>query len=729
MKAALVASVLALAAPARAAVLPKCAEHLEHGRLDEARACYAAALRRERDPQVLAEAQWRLGRREQANALFRRAVAERPKDPAPRIAWGRLFLESHNPPEAEKLFEEALGLDPKAAGAHLGLALVAAESFDESATEHAQTALELDPTLTEARVLLARLALEEQDPKAAAAHLDAAEKMPGSPLPAYALRVVIDLLFVSEGAAESPWTKKALALNPHYGEIHATPAHFFMLQRRYAEAVDLYRRAVAIDPELWSAHAELGVNLWRLGDEDGARRHLEEAYRGDPFDPTIVNSLRLLDSLKRFRTFTTRRGVLRLHESEAELMRPYVEELLEKAIDTYQAKYGFTLTEPVQLEMYPDHADFAVRTLGLPGLGALGVTFGRVVAMDSPSGRPPGSFHWGSTLWHELNHVFVLESTRHRAPRWISEGLAQYEETLAGEGWGDHLTPDVIAAIREKKLLPVAELDRGFVRPDYPAQVAVSYYQAQVLCEMIVADWGFPKILAMLRAYTDGRRTPEVVESVLGVSPAQLDERFERYLSARTEKTVAAFEGEWKPLMKTVARLRGEKKLGEAAAAARRARDLYPEYVEEDNPYEVLAEERLAASDKPGAIEELDRYRKAGGRDPALLERLAALCTETGRKDHARQVLEQLVWIRPGDEELQKRLGDLLLETNDLPGALRAFTSLLALSPVDPVGAHYKLALTYHRLQDRPRTREQVLQALEQAPDYRPAQKLLLEIQ
>ncbi len=49
--------------------------------------------------------------------------------------------------------------------------------------------------------------------------------------------------------------------------------------------------------------------------------------------------------------------------------------------------------------------------------------------MDSPSGRPPGSFHWDSTLWHELSHVFILPATNHRVPRWFTEGLAVHEET------------------------------------------------------------------------------------------------------------------------------------------------------------------------------------------------------------------------------------------------------------------------------------------------------------
>ena len=94
------------------------------------------------------------------------------------------------------------------------------------------------------------------------------------------------------------------------------------------------------------------------------------------------------------------------------------------------------LPGPVQVEVYPDHEDFAVRTMGMPGLGALGVTFGEVVAMDSPSGAQPGYFHWASTLWHEMSHVFILTATNHRVPRWFTEGLAVHEETAGVAGVG-----------------------------------------------------------------------------------------------------------------------------------------------------------------------------------------------------------------------------------------------------------------------------------------------------
>ena len=129
----------------------------------------------------------------------------------------------------------------------------------------------------------------------------------------------------------------------------------------------------------------------------------------------------------------------------------------------------------------------------LPGLGALGVTFGEVVAMDSPSARKPGDFNWGSTLWHEMSHVFILMVTNHRVPRWFTEGLAVHEEGERSPEWKDRVTPEVLLAIRDKKLLPVATLDRGLVSPEYPSQVIVSYFQAGSICDFVKEKWGEDK--------------------------------------------------------------------------------------------------------------------------------------------------------------------------------------------------------------------------------------------
>ena len=128
------------------------------------------------------------------------------------------------------------------------------------------------------------------------------------------------------------------------------------------------------------------------------------------------------------------------------LLHPYFEAELQRILLTYDKKYKMKLTGPVQVEVYPDHEDFAVRTMGMPGLGALGVTFGQVVAMDSPSAHKPGDFNWGSTLWHEMSHVYILSATNHRVPRWFTEGLAVHEETQVSPEWGDRISPEILAS-------------------------------------------------------------------------------------------------------------------------------------------------------------------------------------------------------------------------------------------------------------------------------------------
>ena len=145
-----------------------------------------------------------------------------------------------------------------------------------------------------------------------------------------------------------------------------------------------------------------------------------------------------------------------------------------------------------------------MRTVGLAGLGALGVSFGTTLAFDSPAAKDAGPFNWGSTVWHELAHTFTLGSTDNRIPRWFSEGLSVYEEHHARPGWGFDVTPDFLAAFKAGKLVPVSRMNDGFMHPAYPEQVQFSYYQASLVCELIARDFGEPAILKMLQAYKDG---------------------------------------------------------------------------------------------------------------------------------------------------------------------------------------------------------------------------------
>ena len=664
-----------------------------------------------------AEALWKARHYQDANAVFRDLMARDPRNPLIRVRWGRMFLEHWQADEADRLFDEALELKPDDAGALLGKALVAAEVYAGSAAEFAQRALRSDPKLVEAQELLARLALEDDDkPKAEAAAKHALE-LDANSVQAKAILATLDWLA----------DKKDSSWDPHAAKGYETAGHFFMLNRRYEDSVAFYRKAIGLDPRLDSARSQLGVNLMRLGRDEEAYQQLKTAWDDGFQDSATTNSLRLMDSEKNFVTFRTDRTILKLNRKEADLLRPYFEDEMRRAIAVYEKKYRWTLSQPVQVEVYPDHEDFAVRTLGMPGLGALGVTFGNVIAMDSPSGRAPGTFHWASVMRHEISHVFTLAMTNSHVPRWFTEGIAVQEETAASPEWGDRLGLDEIAAIKDHRLLPVTELDRGFVHPLTPQQVVVSYFEAGKICDYITEKWGWDTILAMLRDFGANDDTATVIRKELKMEPADFDRQFIAALDAETKRTVENFDL-WKEAIKRIDAASASRDYDDVIRLANDVRDLYPGYVEHHSLYEALAKAYLAKGDRAAAIDMLEQYVHAGGRDPDSIMLLAKELTAAGNRKEAAAVLERLNYIYPMLSDQHRLLGELWLEQDNAGGAIREFQALLAAKPIDLAGAHYDLARAFNLNHQPDAARNELIDAMEIAPGFRPAQKLLLQL-
>ncbi len=668
-----------------------------------------------------AEDLWKSGDFFNANELFKALVAAYPDNAFYRLRWGQLFAERFAPDEAVKLYQEALEIDPKYALAYLLTADILADEYNPKAAEAADKALEIDANLYHAHEIKAKMALEDDDHKKAVELADAALKIEPTALDAIAIHTAIDLL----ADKESTWEPKLANRGKGYELI----AHLLVLNRRYEEGIIWYRKAISADPKLWSAHAELGVNLMRLAREDEARIELELAYENHFRDAATVNTLRLMDTYKDFETFKTPTTVLRLHKKEAAALKPYFEAEMLRSMAVYEKKYEFKLKKPVQLEVYPNHEDFAVRTMGLPGLGALGVTFNDVVAMDSPSGRKPGEFHWASTLWHEMSHVYILTLTNYRVPRWYTEGMAVHEETATVPDWGDRITPDVIAAIRDKKLLPVAQIDRGFVHPSYPGQVIVSYFQAGKICDYIAKRWGEKKLLDIALQFAKNRPTVDVLREQLGMEPEAFDKDFLAEIDKETSNTVKNFET-WTKGLAELNKLSREATPNndEIIKKGRDLEAIYPDYIEAGNAYVLVAKACAAKGDKACALDEYGKYSAHSGRDAAPVMALAKLLDEAGKKKEAAAALERLLFISPLDQELHPRLGELYLATGEPAKAAREYGVQLALKPIDMAGSYFNLARAFNAQGLKDKAREEAFNALEAAPDFRPAQKLLLEL-
>lgn len=688
-------------------------------------ACYRRVAEAAPSRSDRAEALRRAGDLAAANAAYREAAAADPADAALRARWGRLFLEAHQSADAEALFQEALALDGNQIDALLGLAELAMDRFEPDAQRRLARVLELDPGQADARLLLARLALQAGDSTSARDRLALLVEERGisqaQRLQGFALLAAADAI---DDQLPSLWTERALARNPEFGAVHAEQARMYVINRRYREAVRAYEKATETQPTLWDAHAELGLNLLRVDRIDDARRHLETAYRGDPYNALTVNTLRLLDLLDGFAVVRGPGLLMRAPADQAQVLAPHVVELGRRAAGEMAARYEYEPTQVV-VELYEHHDDFAVRTAGLPGLGILGATFGDVVVMDGPGAKSiEEGFDWRSALWHELAHVYTLGATDNRVSRWLSEGISVLEEWQHGPSPQQGVPLSFLEAAAEGRLLPIADLDSGFLRPRYPGQVGVSYVQAGLVCELVAARYP-GGLVRMLDAYRDGAATVDVLRTALRVEPADFDRAFRDHLEQRFGKVLDAL-AEYQRHRQTAEQAVAEERWAAAVEAATAAVALYPQFVAARSPYLDLARGADALGQDALVQETLGDYVRRGGRQPGALKRLAAAYRTSGELHREISVRQLLAATQPLDVALQVELGERLAAAGRHDEAAAALTRALALEPYDRAAVQLQLARSLYRLGRVDPARRTLLQALEAAPNYGPALELLL---
>ena len=699
-----------------------------------------------RELTLIARALVHLERYQDANDMYRSAIEADSNYLEAQLGAAELFTQKYAYGDAALFLDDALKINPNSARVFLTVARNKRLDGDAETSAALNKALTINPNLVDAIALKAAMSLEASRIDEASADIDKALKINPRSLEAHSLKAA--MLYLQDKDFE-PEVAATLAISPKHGEVYNTLSHYATITRRTEQAAQFARRATEISPRLWDAHLNLGMALLRLGQMDTGREAVEKAFKGDPFNVWAKNSLDLLDSMRDFKE--TKRGpfIIKAAAQESDVLSPYAANLLEEAAAKLTAKYRFTPKGPIIIEIFNNHEDFAVRTLGIPGLGALGVCFGFVIAQDSPSAREAGEFNWGSTLWHEYTHVITLQMTDYRIPRWFSEGLSVYEERRARPGWGDDWNPLFVRAFMEKRWFKMADLDAGFQRPKSPQDVPIAYFQASQVCEFITERYGFDAILRMLTMYRDKAKTPDVLQQVLKLSESDFDREFAAYIESKVKPLQAALltptnnaaslsKAEVLKALETqdtfALRIRAAELLaadGDTQGAVVhyiRALELFPFVSGKGNPYESLAKLLEAKGDREQAAKTLDSLVKTDENNLEALKTIARLRLALGERQQALDALQASFFISPFDYKLHTQAGELSLEMKDYAKALTEFQVALALAPPNVAEANYNVAAAFHALGRQPEAKRAVLRALEAAPRYDKAQELLLRI-
>jgi tetratricopeptide (TPR) repeat protein len=440
--------------------------------------------------------------------------------------------------------------------------------------------------------------------------------------------------------------------------------------------------------------------------------------------------------MRSFRTVTRGRFEVVAPADDAELLSLYIIPLLERAYDSLAVRYGYRAPTPVRLEFFRQHADFSVRTVGLLGLGALGVSFGSLLAMDTPNAREQGAFNYGSTAWHELTHAFTLGASAHRVPRWLSEGLSVLEERRANAGWGARTTLPWMLAYRAGRVRNVSQLNDGFMRPRYPEETSFSYYQASLFCEWVEVTKGARALPALLTAYRDGADTPVAMQRVLGLSMSQVDTQFDAWLRQRFATELQAVAGPsgadstggaFVMTMRVAVGLL-ETKPDSARVMLERARGMFPSFAGDDGPAWYLAQAALTARDTTQALRMLAQVTERDETALAANRLEAELRQRRGDLPGAAAAMERVLWIWPYTAGDHEALASLATRLGDHTRAVRERRAVIALRPADLMVARLELARALAAGGDTTAARRELLSLLEEAPSYEAAQQLLLEL-
>jgi tetratricopeptide (TPR) repeat protein len=598
---------------------------------------------------------------ERASQLLLRSMKSDPTLPEARTSLGILYFtvygESAQYPSGEPYLQKVLAENGEVEEALLGLYAIRKGNFqkDPRATEaFLSRALSLNPNSVPALIERGSLFLDDRRFDVAAELLDAALAVNPRDKWALAHRAAAALMMHDDRTADA-LRERALAVDPGFAGFDGVIGDHLVSLYRFEDAIPFYEKALAADPAEVEALHGLAKARVCTGAGSAAAKLLQRAAELQPgfVSPWRENMLAVQELLEtEYRTVASKDFSLWLHQSDCDVLADYFLPALEEARTVLGAKYGYLPPATVTAEVLHTWADFSVRTIGFRGFAALGACFGRFITLVSPSDADvrQQDFMWSATLWHEYTHVITLALSRHRVPRWLTEGFSVYEERQRNRAWERGMDRELFDAYHNGDIVPLVELNRLF----RSSRILFGYYQGGLVVEYLAERFGFDKVVELVKGYGDDRSTEDLMQAVFGLPPAEFDQLFLKWV--RDEK------------------LKGMKLVPAFGdAAVERLRD---RVTRDPNDIDTHVDLGWAYLRRGIAVDAANEVRIAMRADPehgrALLLH-AEMLRQRGAVDEAAEAYRRGFAAGADDFDSRIRFGQLLAAQDDIDGAVEQY--------------------------------------------------------
>lgn len=518
---------------------------------------------------------------------------------------------------------------------------------------------------------------------------------------------------------------------------------------RFSEGAEYQKASLKLKQDFSHARIQLAQDLLRLGHEHDGWQMAKDMHDADGYNVTAFNLMQLKSVIDDFATIQNEDFILRMDAQEAAIFGDQAMALLQEAKSVICDKYDIELDHPIIVEIFPNQSDFGVRTFGMPhNPGFLGVCFGDVITANSPSSRIGRNSNWRAVLWHEFCHVVTLNLTKNKMPRWLSEGISVFEELQRNPAWGQHMSPDYRQRVMRNEMTPIGELSGAFLNAESGEDMQFAYYQSSLVVAFIVENYGMDALKNILTDLGEGIPINDAItERTLDVE--ELDEAFIAWAKAKASKLgetltwdepdpnlisaaemPAELEGNptnYYLLIGTARQHVQNENWEEAETVLNTLLEAYPEQRGLNGALYLAA---FVAGKQDDTVREREHLEKLAAIDGDVSEaymRLINIAGDAEEWESMKLNAERFLAVNPLSAQPYKALAAASERLEDIPTAIKARQTLIKLNPLDPALAHYELARLLHA-EGPDEAKRQVLMALEEAPRYQDAQRLLLTL-
>jgi cellulose synthase operon protein C len=480
-----------------------------------------------------------------ANEVLGAAGRRHPHDARIPALRAEFFAAKHNAPAALEAMQVSLAANASSVEAHALRAELALAQFDLATAQRAREQMQAICGHNEQVVLLeAAAAFAELSPERAMLLLEAVHaEQPQHP------EVIGGLLAaytVTSGSLTEEQQQNFQRLQQSIAEqgrgaipILLAQGNAYELMRHIRLAETVYRSTFELAPEFPGVRALWVQQLLRLNENDRVPELLPAAFREDPFDVRLKNTMAVWDVLQNYASLETEHFVVRFDRAHDELLAKYMSRYLEEEV--YPAlikRFGYAPANKSVFEIYnrarntSGHGWFSARMVGLPGLHTVGACSGNLVAIASPTDMPR-PYHWARVVRHEFVHRLNMEQTNYFVPHWITEGMAvDAEERPMPDEWQRLITQRA----KEGKLFTLETINFGFIRPSTSQDRTLAYAQAEWYVRYLREQYGEAALPQLLQNIAHQQSPQQSLEKLTGKSTAEFERGYREFLNAQIER-------------------------------------------------------------------------------------------------------------------------------------------------------------------------------------------------